>query len=433
MRTGPRGQDLTRQERIESDYWRRSSASTGDLHSIASLTNTINKFTDAGVFLTSLLPFRDIFAGASSILEIGAGQGWASCIVKRLFPHARVATTDISPWALKAMPTWEHLFQARVDGVSSPAGATRCRSRTAPCTACSAFRRRIISARIAPRSQEIHRVLAPGGHALLFLRASCPRLWHRAAAWRVNRKRPDVPEDVLVRSSIRDLAGSGGASMRDRIRATALQARPGRDALLRAVAVRPSPAAPAAVHRDLSLLQAIARRWPIGRDNPPQQPVAAMTDAKRRTWWQVLVAAVIIVAMCGLALVGGAAFLFYRHIRTEVVSSDAADSRMADVRAKFGGQQAWLRIGSDGSAEIAGRPDTGGAHGPLISLRVLAYNPAEGRLADVNVPFWLLRLAPDGQLRIDDGFFRLRIGIPISTTHAMTGAMGRVVRIARGN
>jgi hypothetical protein len=126
-----------------------------------------------------------------------------------------------------------------------------------------------------------------------------------------------------------------------------------------------------------------------------------MTDAKRRTWWQVLVAAVIIVAMCVIALVGGAAFLFYRHIRTEVVSSDTADSRMADVRAKFGGQEAFLRIASDGSAEIAGRPDAGGSHAPLISLRVLAYNPTEGRLADVNVPFWLLRLAPDGQLRLD--------------------------------
>ena len=126
-----------------------------------------------------------------------------------------------------------------------------------------------------------------------------------------------------------------------------------------------------------------------------------MTDTKRRTWWQALVAAVIVVAMSGIALIGGAAFLFFRHIRSEVVSSATADSRMADVRAKFGGQEAWLRIGSDGSAEIAGRPDADGSHRPLKSLRVLVYNPAEGRLADVSVPFWLLRLAPDGQLRLD--------------------------------
>jgi hypothetical protein len=126
-----------------------------------------------------------------------------------------------------------------------------------------------------------------------------------------------------------------------------------------------------------------------------------MTETRRRTWFQVLIAAVIIMAMIGLALVSGAAFLFYRHIRTEALSSDAADTRIEAVRARFGGQQAWLRIGSDGSAEIAGRSDAGGAHAPLTSLRVLAYNPAEGRLADVSVPFWLLRLAPEGQLRLD--------------------------------
>ena len=148
-----------------------------------------------------------------------------------------------------------------------------------------------------------------------------------------------------------------------------------------------------------------------------------MTETSRRTWWQVLVAAVIVVAMLGIALVGGAAYLFYRHIRTEVVSSDMADSRIANVRAQFGGQEAWLRIASDGSAEISGRPDTGGSHRRLASLRVLAYNPTEGRLADVTVPFWLLRLAPEGQLRLDSGsgieFDAERLNLNVSALEAL--------------
>lgn len=211
MRTGPRGQDLTRQERIESDYWRRSSASAGDLHSIASLTNTINKFTDAGVFLTSLLPFRDVFAGASSILEIGAGQGWASCIVKRLFPYARVTTTDISPWALKAIPTWEHLFQARVDGVfASRSDEVPLAGGSVQCAFCFSSAHHFRAHR--PTLQEIHRVLAPGGHAFYFFEPSCPRVWHGAAVWRVTRKRPDVPEDVLVRRAVQEHAAAAGLS-----------------------------------------------------------------------------------------------------------------------------------------------------------------------------------------------------------------------------
>jgi SAM-dependent methyltransferase len=213
MRTGPRGQDLTRQERIESEYWRRSSASTTDLHSIASLTNAINKFTDAGVFLTSLLPFRDVFANADSILEIGAGQGWASCIVKRLFPQARVTTTDISPWALKAMTTWEHLFQARVDGVfASRSHEVPLASGSVQCAFCFSSAHHFRAHR--PTLQEIHRVLAPGGSAFYFFEPSCPRLWYRPAVWRVSRKRPGVPEDVLVRSAIRQHAAAAGLSCR---------------------------------------------------------------------------------------------------------------------------------------------------------------------------------------------------------------------------
>jgi hypothetical protein len=148
-----------------------------------------------------------------------------------------------------------------------------------------------------------------------------------------------------------------------------------------------------------------------------------MTETRRRTWWQVLVAAVIVVAMVGIAVIGGAAYLFYRHIRSEAVSSATADSRMADVRAKFGGQEAWLRIASDGSAEITGRPDARGSHARLVSLRVLAYNPDEGRLADVSVPFWLLRLAPEGQLRLDAGsgidFDAERLKLNVSALEAL--------------
>ena len=58
--------------------------------------------------------------------------------------------------------------------------------------------------------QEIHRLLAPGGHAFYFFEPSCPRLWHRATVWRVNRKRPDVPEDVLIGSEIRALSAEAG-------------------------------------------------------------------------------------------------------------------------------------------------------------------------------------------------------------------------------
>ena len=51
-----------------------------------SLENLVNKFCEARIVLEKLGYQREDFAQAKSILEIGAGQGWASCIVKKIFP-----------------------------------------------------------------------------------------------------------------------------------------------------------------------------------------------------------------------------------------------------------------------------------------------------------------------------------------------------------
>lgn len=201
--------ERARLERLEIDYWRTSSASSPDHNSVESLTNTLNKLGDAGIFLVSLLPFLDIFRRASSIVEIGAGQGWAGCIVKRLCPQATVAVSDISPWALAGLPTWEHIFNAKVDAVfCSRSYELPLKDGTVECVFCFAsahhFRehRRTLA--------EIQRILAPGGHCFYFYEPSCPGFWHPVAVWRVNQKRPEVREDVLVPNRMRAIAANSG-------------------------------------------------------------------------------------------------------------------------------------------------------------------------------------------------------------------------------
>ncbi len=61
--------------------------------------------------------YRPIFEAAASVLELGAGQAWASCTVKRLFPAARVVATDISEYAVVSAGKWEQLCQVRLDRV----------------------------------------------------------------------------------------------------------------------------------------------------------------------------------------------------------------------------------------------------------------------------------------------------------------------------
>jgi hypothetical protein len=126
-----------------------------------------------------------------------------------------------------------------------------------------------------------------------------------------------------------------------------------------------------------------------------------MTAAHTRTWRQIVLAVIIVTAIVAVAIVGGATFYIYRHIRAEVMPVETADARITAARARFAGEQAFLRIDADGEAVVTGRQDAGAAHRPLAAVRALAYDPGRRRLVDVSIPFWLLRLAPNGRISFD--------------------------------
>jgi hypothetical protein len=148
-----------------------------------------------------------------------------------------------------------------------------------------------------------------------------------------------------------------------------------------------------------------------------------MSAAERRTWRQVVIAAIVVLALAAIALTGGVAVFVYRNIRTEVVPADAADARIASARARLGSQPALLRIDANGEAVVTGRTDAGASHGPLRTLRALAYDPRPSRLLDASVPFWLLRLAPDGRISIEAGtgikFDAERLNLNVSALEAL--------------
>src|SRR5690349_6518301 len=80
-----------------------------------SVHNILNKITDAPNLLECLQPFDAVFKGSKDILELGGGQGWGSCLLKRLYPQARFTMSDISEFAVASLRKWEHVFQAKID------------------------------------------------------------------------------------------------------------------------------------------------------------------------------------------------------------------------------------------------------------------------------------------------------------------------------
>lgn len=197
---------LSEKEKQEIDFWKASEQERPESDSVE---NIVDKAADAAIFIDCLNLNNHVFQGAGRILEVGSGQGWASCIVKRFFPDAEVIATDISPHAVASVPKWERVFKTTVDD------AYACRSYEIPeaddsvdCVFCFAAAHHFVAHRRT--LLEIRRILAPGGHCFYFYEPSCQKIWYRLARYRVNRKRPEVPEDVLIYAKINHIAREVG-------------------------------------------------------------------------------------------------------------------------------------------------------------------------------------------------------------------------------
>jgi hypothetical protein len=124
-----------------------------------------------------------------------------------------------------------------------------------------------------------------------------------------------------------------------------------------------------------------------------------MDDKTKKTWISILIAGVIIVGVLAVAIVGGTAFFFYRHIDAKFTGQENADQTFATARARFAGQQPLIELTHDDEPII--HRDRSAARRDVNALHALVYDRNAGKLTHVDVPGWLLRLmSAGGHLRI---------------------------------
>jgi SAM-dependent methyltransferase len=198
--------ELAERQRIEIEHWKQSPRENPESDIV---TSFLKKAGEALILLDLIARYRPVFERARTILELGAGQGWAACMVKRVFPEARVVATDISEYAIASVWKWEYLCQVRLDGSSASLSYELAEPNDSlDLIFCFASAHHFGAHRRTLR--EVARVLKPGGTCLYLYEPTCPQYLHTLAHRRVNRIRPAVHEDVLVYRKIQSIATETG-------------------------------------------------------------------------------------------------------------------------------------------------------------------------------------------------------------------------------
>lgn len=199
---------LSREQLIEVEFWRNSLTEGPDCGAV---DNILHKCAEARILLRELRMHSSFFERASIVLELGAGQAWGSALAKREFPHLVTYASDISPDAVRSVSKWERVFSSKVDHVlSCPSNKIPLEDESVDLVFCFQAAHHFRAHRST--LLEIRRVLKRKGFCLYLQEPCCLRFWYPLAYWRVNRKRPEVPEDVIVHRKLVAIAEEIGFS-----------------------------------------------------------------------------------------------------------------------------------------------------------------------------------------------------------------------------
>ncbi len=195
--------DISEKENIEINYWKESSFESPDAFT---KSNLLNKLQECRHFDYKVRKYKNIFRNKKSVLEIGAGQGWASCFLKKYFiPNANFTVTDISPHAIEGLKKWERLFEVKIDSsFSSKSYNIEAEDNSFDLIFCYAAAHHFVLHK--ETLIELKRLLKPKGHIVYLFEPTCSKLFYPLHYYYVNKVAHSTPEDVLVPSEIKSIA-----------------------------------------------------------------------------------------------------------------------------------------------------------------------------------------------------------------------------------
>ena len=167
-----------------------------------------------------MIPELEVHPG-DRVLELGAGQGWASSMLKRQFRGAEGHASDVAPAALESNSKWAELFGVTLDGLwACQAHRTPFADAQFDCVfTFAAFHHFVIGERGEAALREMLRILRPGGRCVLLWEPCAPPWlyeWLSAKLNRIRKSTTDVDEAAVVLPWLERWAKESGADMRFR-------------------------------------------------------------------------------------------------------------------------------------------------------------------------------------------------------------------------
>jgi hypothetical protein len=117
----------------------------------------------------------------------------------------------------------------------------------------------------------------------------------------------------------------------------------------------------------------------------------------RRVWTSILVAIVMLVAVCLLAAIGLGVYVSYRYTSTTFVPPQDARFTFDDALAGVAMREPLVEV-DDADIVVHRTPER--PRRELSAMHVLAYDPRARKLVNLTVPGWLLRIAGRSRARL---------------------------------
>jgi hypothetical protein len=118
---------------------------------------------------------------------------------------------------------------------------------------------------------------------------------------------------------------------------------------------------------------------------------------KVKTWVWVVLGVLVTCVVAVIAIAGAGFYFFTRHIETRTTTPAAASRDFEEVKARFVGQKPLVELDRHGSF-VRSNPERPAPRNGRVpeQLYVMAFDPEDGRVVRLTIPFWLLRMKTDG-------------------------------------